>query len=294
MQNVADITRQDIKVTPLSSACGALISGVDLTQELSPATVNAIRDAWDQNLVLVFRGQKLSQDDQLRFASYFGELGDRKQAPEPLRDRAEGTLQDHRKILLVTNIKVDGKPIGAFGDGDMWFHIDSGYTERPYRYTFIYGLELPSTGGNTLFSNMYKAYDAVPPALKDKLKDRRALHIHEYKRTEKVDITGDISKSPHWFHPVFVTHPNTGRKSLFVDRLMTAGIEGLEAQENSDVLEQLYAIGERPEFIYEHVWQLGDFVMWDNRCTIHARTAFPRGERRLLRRCTVEGDPLYA
>jgi taurine dioxygenase len=282
----------DLEIIPLSPACGAEIRGVDLTRDLPDATIEAIRKAWDEHLVLVFRGQTITQEQQLRFAARFGELGNRKQAPEPLRDRAEGTQQTDPKVLLVTNIKVDGKPIGAFGDGDMWFHIDSGYSARPYRYTFLYALELPSTGGNTLFSNMYNAYDAVPPALKEKLAGKKALHIHEYKRTEQADLT-DISRAPHYFHPVFVTHPNTGRKSLFVDRLMTARIEGVSVEESADILEQLYEIGERPEFIFEHVWQLGDFLMWDNRCTIHARTYFPKEEKRLLRRCTVEGDLLH-
>ena len=288
MQDVMDVT-----VTPLSSACGAEISGVDLTRDLSKETVRAIKDAWAKHLVLVFRGQTITQDQQLRFASYFGELGNRKKAPEPLRGRAEGIYQTNEKVLLVTNIKVDGKPIGAFGEGDFWFHIDSGYTPRPYKYTFLYALELPSTGGNTLFSNMYKAYEAVPPALKQKLKGKKALHIHEYKRSEKADLSGDISGVPHHFHPVFITHPETGRKTLFVDRLMTARIEGVSAEESDAILEQLYEIGERPDFIYEHVWKPGDFLMWDNRCTIHARTDFPKDERRLLRRCTVEGERLH-
>jgi taurine dioxygenase len=287
MQDVIDLT-----VTPLSGACGAEIRGVDLTQELSDATVRAIKRAWGEHLVLVFRGQSITQEQQLRFAAYFGELGDRKQAPEPLRGRAEGIRQDHKKILLVTNIKVDGQPIGAFGEGEFWFHIDSGYTARPYKYTFLHALELPSSGGNTLFSNMYKAYEAVPPQLKKQLKGKQALHIHEYKRSEKADLSADISSIPHYCHPVFITHPDTGRKTLFVDRLMTARVEGLDPDESDAILEQLYEIGERREFIFEHVWQLGDFLMWDNRCTIHARTDFPKGERRLLRRCTVEGGPL--
>jgi taurine dioxygenase len=282
----------DIQVAPLSSACGAEIGGVDLTKPLTEATVRSIKEAWGKHLVLVFRGQKLSQDDQLRFASYFGELGDRKKAPEPLRGRAEGIQQDHKKILLVTNIKVDGNPIGAFGDGEFWFHIDSGYSPRPYKYTFLYALELPATGGNTLFSNMYKAYEAVPAALKDKLKGRKALHIHEYNRAKQASLARDISDIPHYSHPVFITHPDTGRKTLFVDRLMTVRIEGVSEAESEAMLAQLYDIGERREFIYEHVWKLGDFLMWDNRCTIHARTDFPKDERRLLRRCTVEGEPL--
>src|SRR6266852_2494931 len=155
----------DIQVTPLSPACGAEISGVDLTRPLSDATVRAIKDAWGRHLVLVFRGQKVYQDDQLRFASYFGELGDRKKAPEQLRGRAEGVQQDNQKILLVSNIKVDGNAIGAFGEGEFWFHIDGGYTPRPYRYTLLYAIEVPCSGGNTMFANMYKAYEAVPAVL---------------------------------------------------------------------------------------------------------------------------------
>ena len=234
-----------------------------------------------------------TQDRQLQFASYFGDLGNRKKAPEPLRSRAEGILQDNDKVLFVSNIRVDGQPIGAFGEGEFWFHIDSGYTARPYKYTFLYALELPSTGGNTKFSNMYKAYEAVPPVFKKSLAGKKALHIHEYKRSEKADISGDFSGIPHCYHPVFITHPETGRKSLFVDRLMTARIEGVPAHESSAILDQLYEIGERPQFFYEHVWKLGDFLMWDNRCTIHARTDFPKHERRLLRRCTVQGEPLF-
>ena len=282
-----------ITVTPLSAACGAEVSGVDLKEELSPATVAAIKQAWADHLVLVFRGQSITQEEQLRFAAYFGELGNRKKAPDALRARAEGVEQTHEKVLLVTNIKVDGTPIGAFGDGEFWFHIDSGYSARPYKYTFLHALELPSIGGNTKFSNMYRAYDAVPPQLKEKLTGRKALHIHEYNRAKQASLSGDISGIPHYFHPVFITHPDTGRKTLFVDRLMTVRIEGLEADESDAILRELYDIGERPDFIFEHVWQLGDFLMWDNRCTIHARTDFPKEERRLLRRCTVEGEPLH-
>ncbi len=286
---------EKIKITPLSAACGAEITGVDLTQELSAPTVAAIRQAWHDHIVLVFRGQEITEEQQLRFASYFGSLGRRKEAMfrEELQSRNQGTKQVNPNILLVSNIKEKGEPIGAFGEGEMWFHIDSGYAEKPYNYTFLYALELPSTGGNTQFSNMYKAYDALPADLKIRLAGKKALHIHEYERSAKVELRDDLSKSAHFFHPVFSTHAETGRKSLFVDRLMTARIEGLPKEENESLLEQLYEIGERPEFIYEHKWQLGDFVMWDNRCAIHARTWFPPEERRLLRRCAIEGAPIH-
>jgi taurine dioxygenase len=283
----------DVEVIPLGEACGAEIRGVDLKKDLSDAVVAKIQQAWNEHLVLCVRGQDLTQEDQLRFAARFGPLGARKQAPEPLRERSEGVWQLDPKILLVSNIKVDGIPVGAFGDGDMWFHIDSGYSERPYKYTFLYGVELPNEGGNTLFSNMYKAYDALPEALKRKLEGRKALHIHEYKRSEKVDLSTDISAVPHWFHPVFITHPYTRKKALFVDRLMTARLEGFSNAESDEILAQLYEVGESRQFIYEHKWQIGDLIMWDNLALIHARTDFPREQRRLMRRCTVEGTPVF-
>ena len=282
-----------VEIIPLGKACGAEIRGVDLKKDLSAEVVEKIQQAWNEHLVLCVRGQDLTQEDQLRFAAQFGPLGARKQAPEPLRERSEGAWQLDPKILLVSNIKVDGIPVGAFGDGDMWFHIDSGYSEKPYKYTFLYGVELPNEGGNTRFSNMYKAYEAVPEDLKRKLAGRKALHIHEYKRSEKVDLSTDISAVPHWFHPVFITHPYTGKKSLFVDRLMTARLEGFTNEESDEILGILYEIGEREQFVYEHEWRLGDLIMWDNLALIHARTDFPRDQRRLMRRCTVEGTPVY-
>jgi taurine dioxygenase len=294
MQNVLETpVASNIRVTPLSTACGAEICGIDLSGALTKKEVEAIKDAWTKHLVLLFRGQQLSEDDQLRFASYFGDLGTRKKPPEALRARTEGLLQNNDKVLLVSNIKVDGQPIGSFGEGEFWFHIDSGYSARPYKYTFLYAIELPSRGGNTMFSNMYRAYDAVPAALKATLSGKKALHIHEYNRAKQANASGDISGIPHYSHPVFITHPDTGRKTLFVDRLMTTRIEGVSEEESDAILDQLYEIGERREFIFEHEWKLSDFLMWDNRCTIHARTDFPKEERRLLRRCTVEGEPLY-
>jgi taurine dioxygenase len=281
-----------IRVTPLSEALGAEISGVDLSRELSPGTVKEIRDAWNRYIVLVFRGQDLSMEEQLRFAGYFGPLGERRRKKTALKKAEEGLLQTNPHTLLVSNMKVDGKPIGAFGEGEMWFHIDSGYAERPYRYTFLYGLEIPSRGGNTRFANMYKAYETLPEAIKSKILGRTALHVHEYKRAERVPPPDDLINAPHWHQPVVITHPETGRKSLFVDRLMTSCIDGMGREESEELLNQLFDHSENPDFIYEHVWRKKDFIMWDNRCVTHARTDFPKNENRLLRRCTVEGEPL--
>ena len=283
-----------LTVTPLSPVLGAEISGVDLSRPLTPDEVEQIRAAWQKYIVLVIRGQDVTLEQQKAFAANFGDLGERKRGKSALAKKVEGIYQTDPHTLLVSNIKVDGKPIGAFGEGEMWFHIDSGYAEKPYKYTFLYGVELPSTGGNTRFVNCYTAYERLPEDVKRKIANLKALHVHEYKRNEKVTVGTDLSNTPHWYHPVVIIHPKTGRPSLFVDRLMTARIEGVSQQESDDILGQLYEIGEREDFVYAHKWQLGDFVMWDNMATIHARTYFPKEETRLLRRCTVDGDLVSA
>ncbi|MBT3792017.1 MAG: TauD/TfdA family dioxygenase [Rhodospirillales bacterium] len=284
---------ETLEVRELSPVLGAEILGLDLSKPLSGAVVEQIRELWLKYCVLVIRGEEITQEEQLRFAANFGTLGERKRAKSALKKATEGIYQNEPHTLLVSNITVDGKPIGAFGEGDMWFHIDAGYTERPYKHTFLYGVELPSSGGDTLFANGYMAYDALSDDLKKKITGRKALHIHQYKRSAEVDLSEDISKSPHWYHPMVVTHPETGRKSLFVDRLMTAAIEGMDADESKDLLSQLFDHIERAEFIYAHQWALHDLVMWDNRCLVHGRTYFPEDEDRLLRRCTIEGEPVH-
>ena len=291
------MTRFDVK--PLSSALGAEITGIDLRNEITADTVAEIRRLWNEYIVLVFRDQDLTTEQQRAFASHFGTLGERKRvdtkftrARYAVYDK-DPAIRDDPNFMLVTNVKVDGQAIGAYNEGDMWFHIDSGYQERPYKYTFLHAIKLPSRGGATRFVNMYRAYETLPEALKEKLAGRKALHIHEYKRAEKVDLSKDFSKAPHFYHPVFTTHPETGRKSLFVDRLMTARIEGLEPGESERILERLHAHIENPELVYEHQWRYGDLLMWDNRCTVHGRTDFPREEERILRRCTIEGERPY-
>lgn len=272
---------------------GAEVSGVDLTEDLPRELIDEIKALWDQRIVLVFRDQRLTLAQQKRFAARFGPLGERKRAQGGYRKLTEGVLQTDPNTLLVSNIKVDGQPIGAFGEGEMWLHIDSGYAEKPYKYTFLCALELPSTGGNTLFSNAYAVYDALPDDIKELIRGKKALHLHEYRRSDKADASGDISGKPHWFHPVAITHPDTGRKCLFVDRLMTSRIEGLDAGESDRVLNLMFDLMEEKRFVFEHEWRLGDVVMWDNRCAPHGRTWFPPEEKRLLRRCTVEGEPLH-
>jgi taurine dioxygenase len=278
------------RIVPLSPALGAEATGVDLCQPLDEATIKALRDAFDQNTVLVIRDQTLSEDDQFRAAGYFGKVAVRR---KPARGMNNPGGNYDTPFMLVTNIVENGKPIGAFGDGEMWFHHDTSYYPEPHRATLLYSMKLPSWGGNTCFSNMYLAYENIPRALRDRLEGRKVLQVHDYKRRERLDLdTIDLANVRHHEQPIFITHPVTGRKALYISRLMSARIVGLSKEESQAALEQLFEISEDPAIVYEHEWRLGDLVIWDNWCSIHARKDFPREEPRLMRRLTIEGQAM--
>jgi alpha-ketoglutarate-dependent taurine dioxygenase len=278
-----------LAIKPLSPALGAEVTGIDLGKPLDQATVQALRDAFDHNVVLCIRDQELSEENQLRAAGYFGKVHVRR---KPANGRDPGGQWD-TPFMLVTNIVEGGKPIGVFGDGEMWFHHDTSYYPEPHRATLLYSMKLPSWGGNTCFANMYKAYENIPRALRDRLEGRKILQVHDYKRRERLDLDKiDLNSVRHYEQPIFITHPATGRKALYVSRLMSARIEGLSRAESDAALDELFAISEDSAIIYEHQWRLGDLVIWDNWCSIHARKDFPREELRLMRRLTIEGQAM--
>src|SRR5262249_11896265 len=193
----------------------------------------------------------------------------------------------HPAVMLISNIREDGKPIGALPDGEMHFHTDQCHREIPAKATMLYALEIPSRGGNTLFANAYTAYETLPDDIKRRIAGRGALNAYD---TDTTTRSGSYegAGSSYW-HPVVRTHPDTGRKALYVNRLMTREIEGLPRPESEALLQRLFDHQEQPKFVYEHVWRRGDILMWDNRCTLHARTNFSAGARRLLRRVTIRG-----
>jgi taurine dioxygenase len=270
-----------IRVRPLSAAIGAEIIGVDLREPLDDATFERILTAWHQHLVILLRDQKLTEEDQVRFAERFG---------PPARIHTKQFMQQHPAVMLISNIREDGKPIGALPDGEMHFHTDQCHQERPAMASMLYAIEIPSKGGNTLFANAYAAYETLPSHLKRRVEGRKAVNAYDYDSAATIR-GGDVSPdAPSYAHPVVRTHPATGRKALYVNRLMTRRIEGLPPQESEELLDRLFDHQERPEFIYEHVWRPGDILMWDNRCTLHARTDFSADERRLLRRVTILGE----
>jgi taurine dioxygenase len=268
-------------VRPLSPALGAEILGIDLRDDIDARVFAQIRDAWHQNLVIVLRSQNMSEEDQVRFAEKFG---------PPAVIHTKQFVRNHPAVMLISNIREDGKPIGALPDGEMHFHTDQCHQERPAMASMLYALEVPLAGGNTLFANGYTAYETLPHEIKRRIDGRKALNAYDYETAATKRGTRLTQSVPSYAHPVVRTHPATGRKALYVNRLMTVRIEGLPAQESDDLLAMLFDHQERREFIYEHVWRVGDLVIWDNRCTLHARTDFSPDERRLMRRVTILGE----
>ena len=281
--NVAIAARVD--VVPLSKHIGAEIRGIDLRIALDADTIKQIRQAWLDHSVLLFRNQSLSQEDLLRVTGYFGEL-----APltRPAKFFPKGYARLLPNIMMISNIRENGETIGALPDGEMQFHHDQIHSEVPHNGTLLYSLEVPSHGGDTLFASGYAAYDTLDPAIKSQLADRRAFHHYNYGSTVRGDSRG-VEAFNQAAHPVLRTHDETGRKAIYVNRLMTVRIENLPEAESDALLRALFDHSEKPEFIYRHVWRVGDLIVWDNRCSMHARDDFPSDQRRLMLRTTVKG-----
>jgi len=158
----------------------------------------------------------------------------------------------------------------------------------PSKATLLYSVEIPSTGGNTLFASGYAAYDTLDAGVRARLEGRKAMHHYNYGSTQKGDNRGTAAFA-ECTHPVFRTHEDTGRKAVYVNRLMTVGIVDMPPAESEPLLHAVFDHSEKREFVYEHVWRVGDLLLWDNRCSSHARTDFPSSERRLMLRTTVKG-----
>jgi taurine dioxygenase len=271
-----------MQVVSLSPALGAEIRGIDLSRSLPADSFQQILNAWHEHLVIVLRGQELDEEAQVRFAERFGELS-------PIHtDHHSAT---NKAVMYIGNRKKDGKLAGALPLGEMQFHTDQCYQERPAMGTMLYSIEIPSAGGNTLFANGYKAFEALPADIRNQVEGRKAVNVYDYGGgvlERKFMVKPEEGMC--YAHPVARSHPATGRKSLYVNRLMTHHIEGLPAEESERILELMFRTLERPEFIYEHRWRVGDLVLWDNRCTLHARRDFDPNEHRWLRRVTIKGE----
>ena len=272
-------------VHKLAPAIGAEIGGIDLSEAMDDGVFADIERAWHEHGVLLFRHQKLDDMQQVKFAERFGELA------HTLK-HFEGT--SHPAIMYVTNERKDGKYIGALPDGEMFFHSDMCYLEQPCMAAMLHAIAIPPEGGNTVFASMYAAYDTLSDEFKIQLAGRMAMNGYEpgYGSSNvkaRMETAGN-GYTRSYAHPIFRTHPATGKKSLYVNRLMTEYIVDMPRVESDELLKQLFDHQEQKQFQYEHRWQVGDVLIWDNRCTLHARRDFDDRHLRKLRRVTVKGE----
>ena len=277
-------------VTPLDAPLGCRIDGVDFGASPGPGPdeIAAIRQAFLDHQLVHFPAQSLDEDALVRLTHIFG---------EPIVHYVGEYLDpEFPEIMRLSNNSVDGKPLGAPNNGINW-HSDQIFRERPVRATLLYGVITPETsGGDTLFSNMYLAWDALEPELRERLEGLQAVHSfvtsyeRNYIRARKLSEQ-EKADNPDVAHPVARTHPDTGRKARFVDPDSVKRIEGVDAEENARLMARLFAHVEDPDFVYRHHWQAGDLVVWDNRCLMHRATGYDEGaETRLMWRTQTEGE----
>ena len=275
-----------LRVRPLGFALGAEVTGVDLRKPLGELLRRQILEAWHQYLVLVFPGQDLSAEEQIAFSRNFGELETNESQPY-YRDPG------HPEILLVTNRAIGGKPSETRNTGRNW-HADLTYTVRPAKGSLLLCKEKPAVGGDTMWANLYLAYETLSAPLREFLERLEAVHdVSLVKGIEKRDpakVADLLRRNPPVAHQVVKTHPDTGRKSLFLGQRIR-GFVGMTEEESAPILNFLNQHATSPELVYRHRWSVNDLVMWDNRCTLHvALPDFDQTKTRHMTRTSLVGE----
>lgn len=288
-----DAPPQGLVIRSIEGAAGPLgaeVLGLDLSRPLGREDFARIHRAHLDHHVLVFRDQRITPAQHVDFSRRFG--------PLQIHVLKGFQLAGHPEILIVSNIKdAAGQPIGL-GDAGHYWHSDLSYKDKPSLGSLLHAQELPGEGGDTLFADQHAAYDALPEALKARIAPLQAEHSYLAKYEElrarspwRPKLTqAQIDEVAPSIHPVVRTHPETGRKALFVSEHFTTRIVGLPESESQALLAELFAASVRPEFTYRHQWQPHDLVFWDNRSVTHLAAGTPDSERRKLYRTTIEGD----
>lgn len=283
-----------MEVIPTGKALGAEIRGVDLATDMSDGTIEAIKKAWDEHLVLFFRGQSLSDPKLMEFSKHFGELDP--PGPNPY---GGPFMPEFPEINVISNVKDDaGKPIGNLGDGEAVWHMDMTYIQRPPKGAILHGLEVPVGQGNTYFSNLITAYEELPDDLLEQVQGRRAIHDESHnsagmlrKGYEEFD---DVRKTPGPHHPIIMRDPETGRSGLLLGRRPRSYIVGMDVDDSEDLLDRLWAHATQSKYTWGHEWQKGDVLMWQNLWVLHRRDSFDPRARRVLHRTQIKGEMAVA
>jgi taurine dioxygenase len=280
--------RGSVEVIPTGAALGAMVKGVDL-RDLDEEAFARIMQTWHDCSVLLVRGQTLDDQDLIAFSRRFGDLD-----WAPVQENGRRFVEGLPEIYVVSNVKANGEPIGSLGDGEAVWHTDMSYLDTPPKASMLYAIEVPPTGGNTSFCTMYGIYEALPARLKDRIAGLKIKHDGTYNSggyvRQGVTPTDDPRTSLGAVHPLVCTHPVTGRRMLYLGRRRNAYLVGLDLQESEALLNELWSVVDQPEFAWEHVWRVGDLVLWDNRCTMHRRDAFDPNSRRIMHRTQIKGE----
>ena len=280
---------QNFEIRPLPGPLGAELIGLDLTQTLDAADFAAVHSAHLQNHVLVFRQARIGPEHQIDFSRRFGAL--------QIHVLKGFQLAGYPEILIVSNIKEDGKPIGL-GDAGHFWHSDLSYVEKPSLGSMLHAQELPAEGGDTLFANQHTAWDTLPEELKKTVANLQAEHSYlaQYEALRERSpwrpklTQAQLDEVPPMVHPVVRTHPENGRKALFVSEHFTTRIVGIPQSDSDALLKALFAHTTNDKLVYRHQWQEHDMVFWDNRSVTHLAGGTPDHLRRKLYRTTIEGS----
>ena len=229
--------------------------------------------------------------DEAEIVSFSKQLGDLE-----IHIRKEFLSQKSPEILYVSNMTKEGKPVGILADSEVGWHYDQIYLPRPAVGSFLFSVKLPSSGGETSFSDMSAAYEALPQSMKNAIDGKKAVQSYEaFNALYSVPTsTEQKKKTPDIEHPIVRVHPYSGKKALYICPGMTTQIVGLDKSTSDDLLQELFEWSIKPEFVYSHVWKLGDGLLWDNACTMHRREPFDPKQERLMKRTTILPEPKYA
>ncbi len=232
----------------------------------------------------------MSDADLIAFSRRFGDLDF-----APVQENGQRFVAGHPEIYIVSNVLgPDGQPIGSLGAGEAVWHTDMSYLKKPPKASMLFALEVPETGGDTHFSDMYMACERLPAALRERLAGLRVKHDGTYNSggyvRAGVTPTDDPRTAPGQLHPLVCRHPETGRRMLYLGRRRNAYIEGLTLEESEALLDEIWDFATRPEIAWRHHWRVGDLVLWDNRCTMHRRDPFDATARRVMHRTQVKGE----
>jgi taurine dioxygenase len=286
-----------LEFIPTGGGLGADVKGLDV-DNVSAAEASELRQAFLDYLLLRVRGTDLDDDRFLKFARVFGEL---ELCPQAIFS-GKGFIDGYPEISQVSNKKENGKNVGSLANSELVWHTDMSYIEEPPTASLLYALEVPASGsGNTGFLNMYTAYETLDPALKKTIQDKVIRHDERLNSSGVIrsgyskDAVEDVTEMPGARHPIIRTHPETGRNALFLGRRTNSWVVGMPVDESDELLDALWAHAtSHPEFTWTQQWQLGDLVLWDNRCAMHRRDAFDDSEVRHMHRTVIKGTkPFY-